>query len=77
MKRIGAVVIAVGLVLGAVVIRDRIEGDDAARPSTRVRPCATQLAEVCAGLRPTTWRSSGARRRTADALRRWRKGRSA
>jgi len=71
-KRIGAVVIAVGLVLGAVVIRDRIEGDDAGpAPSTRgVRlVCATQLAEVCAGLRSddleVVVEPAG---RTADAL---------
>ena len=54
MKRLAAVVLAVAMIVGAVLLRDRIDGDDEpgpGGPGDRFRLiCDTTLAEVCTSL---------------------------
>ena len=75
MKRLAAVVLAVAMIVGAVLLRDRIDGDDEAGPQgpgDRFRlVCDTTLGDVCTSLARTdddfevVVRNSGA---TADEL---------
>ena len=75
MKRLAAVVLAVAMIVGAVLLRDRIDGDDEAGPDgsgDRFRlVCDTDLEDVCRSLTSgdddleVVVRSSGA---TADDL---------
>ena len=49
MKRLAALIVAVGMVLGALYVRDRIDGDDGGGSSAdelRLR-CSTELRDVC------------------------------
>ena len=51
MKRLAALVVAVGMVLGALWVRGLIEGDDGSSGSDELRlRCSTELREVCKAL---------------------------
>jgi hypothetical protein len=52
MKRLAAIVLAVGMVVGAVFLRQRIDGDSGGGGSTGpfALRCATELAQVCTAL---------------------------
>lgn len=53
MKRVAALLLAVGMVVGAVVIRDRLNGDPSASgggSGTFRLQCATELVDVCDSL---------------------------